>query len=73
MPSAPRGGNAAIVNDTLERMDRFAPVEDTQDLAAKPLVAQVIAQEETPQELPQGIPVSGILKLRSHGQAEMIV
>ena len=56
MPSAPRGGNAAIVNDALERMDRFAPVEDPQDLAAKPLVAQVIAQKETPQELPQGIP-----------------
>jgi hypothetical protein len=56
VPSAPCGGNAARVNDALERMDLFAPIEDTQDLAAKPLVAQVIAQKETPQELPQGIP-----------------
>src|SRR5262249_19633671 len=56
VPSAPGGGNTAKVNDALECMDRLAPVEDTQDLTAKPLIAQVIAQKETPQEFPQRTP-----------------
>src|SRR5215470_2643444 len=53
MAAAPGSGHAAKVNNPLERMDRLAPVEDTQDLTAKPFVTQVIAQKETPQELPQ--------------------